>query len=334
MHAFVGPVNLHPALRGLPLGNPVPPVVAAAVAYPSQFAELSKFGLYAVGLGLGSAFGQVFGYDARGPVIQDQLALSLNDSSSVRDQTIVMPSTKRDKGKVTKTITTTSASRSGTKRPRTGTTRRVGYYERYNDPYHGNEERELKFFDNDVDDAVVAQNGTILSGPGGIPINAISQGVGPSQRVGRKAIIKKIAWRWNCVLESESSTGTQSSETLRVIMYLDRQANGTFATPTQILTTDNFQSFNQLVNSGRFTTLYDKTVQFNPQSGAGNGTSNHWAENSVSDQFFKDCNIPIEFSGSTGVVTEIRSNNIGVMLVSRAGGILVFNSVIRFRFYD
>lgn len=223
---------------------------------------------------------------------------------------------------------------------RTGTTRKVGYYDRYRkkaaaSPYHAaTEERELKFFDVDMNDTTVSQAGTVLADGGNATINRITQGVGPSQRIGRKAIIKKIAWRWNCILESESSSGTQSSETLRVVLFLDRQCNGTAATAIQILETDDFQSFNQLVNKGRFTIMSDQIVDFSSQAGAGNGTANHWPENSKSGEFYKDCQIPIEFNGATGNITEIRSNNMGILLVSRAGGLLVFTSKIRLRFFD
>lgn len=224
------------------------------------------------------------------------------------------------------------------KKKRTGATRKTGYYGRYNKPieaYHAGEERELKFFDIDMDDAVVSQAGTVLGGGGQASINTIVQGVGESQRVGRKAIIKKIAWRWNCILESETGgSGAQSSETFRVIMFLDRQCNGTPATTAQILESDNWQAYNSLVNKGRFTILYDKIVDFTPMSGAGNGTENDFPEVSMSGEFYKSCNIPIEFDGQTGQITEIRSNNMAILLLSRAGNLLTFTSKVRLRFYD
>lgn len=219
---------------------------------------------------------------------------------------------------------------SSSKRKRTGSTRKVGFYGRYNDPYHGTEEREKKFIDSDVNDAVVAQNGTVLTDT----INAIAQGVQPSQRVGRKAIIKNINWRWTAVLESEASGGAQSSETLRIILFLDRQANGALATVLSIIEQDDWQSYNSLVNKGRFTILYDNTIDLNPVAAAGNGTVNDWAENSRSGSFYKECNIPIEFDGPSGAITEIRSNNLGVLLISRAGTPVVFASKFRLRFFD
>lgn len=47
--------------------------------------------------------------------------------------------------------------------------------------------------------------------------------------------------------------------------------------------------------------------------------------------FYKKCNVPLEFSSTTGAITEIRSNNIGVLLIS-AEGTAKFDSSIRIRF--
>ncbi len=189
---------------------------------------------------------------------------------------------------------------------------------------------ELKFHDVDLDDAAVATAGTITP-----TINIIPQGVEEDGRVGRKCTITHINWRYNVsLLEQDAGATPRNGDTVRVIMFLDKQANGATAAVTDILESADWQSFNNLSNSGRFRTLHDKTYDLNyltlASDAAGVVSS---AEVNIEDAFYKKCSIPIEFSAATGAITEIRSNNIGVLLISRsgAGG---FVSKIRLRFSD
>ncbi len=197
-------------------------------------------------------------------------------------------------------------------------------YERYATPTG-----ELKFHDVDVDDAVIASNGVIHNGG---TINIIPQGVTEKTRVGRKCTIRSIMWRYNLELVSGATVG--SAETVRCILYLDKQCNGATATITGILESNDFQSFNNLSNSGRFRMLYDKVHVLNPAASAGDGTANDTASIQLNDAFYHKCNIPIEFDSTTGVLTEVRSNNLGILTVSESGNIAKLNSKIRLRFSD
>ncbi len=102
---------------------------------------------------------------------------------------------------------------------------------------------------------------------------------------------------------------------------------------TDILEADDFQSFNNLTNKGRFRTLMDRTYDVECSSGGGDGTTEDYGEGTINDTFFKKCNIPIEFSAGTGAITEIRSNNIGLLLLSKDGNV-AFESSMRLRFSD
>ncbi len=192
--------------------------------------------------------------------------------------------------------------------------------------------QELKFHDIDVDDAVIAQNGTIQNGGS---VCLIGQGVTEGTRTGRKAVVRSIGWRFNMTLSTQASIAN-SADVVRVLMYLDKQANGATATVTDILESDNYQSFNNLGNKSRFLTLMDRTYDLSAQAGAGDGTTNDTGPVEESDTFFKKCNIPLEFSGvaNPSVITEVRSNNIGVLLLSKNGGLVVFDSKVRLRFSD
>ncbi len=206
-----------------------------------------------------------------------------------------------------------------------GFQRTAGFYGRFA-PSAG----ELKFFDLDLDDTVVAAAGGITDS-----INKIAQGVTEVTRVGRKCTIKSIAWRYQTSLGSFDAQATpQLGQELRIMMYLDKQANGATAAVTDILESADFQSFNNLANSGRFRILMDKIVNITYPSLASDGAGVVSSNGIVrGGRFFKRCNIPIEFSATTGAITEIRSNNIGVLLISNTG-VVGFNSKIRLRFSD
>ncbi len=187
---------------------------------------------------------------------------------------------------------------------------------------------ELKFHDVDLDDAVIAGPGTITPS-----INLIAQGATESQRIGRKCVLKSIMWKYRMSLPEVDAAGTFGpSDLVRVIMYLDKQCNGATAAVTDILESDDFQSFNNLANKNRFVKLMDKSYTFNYQAGGSDGAGViSGAQVDMNETFYHKCNIPLEFDAATGAITEIRSNNIGVLLLSR-NGVCAFGSKIRLRF--
>ncbi len=205
-----------------------------------------------------------------------------------------------------------------------GFTRRGGYYGRYNLGAG-----EQKFHDVDLDDAVISSNGAITDS-----INLIAQGVTESTRVGRKCVIRNIGWKFR-IKEPETNGGTSAppSDTVRVILYLDKQCNGAAATVGGILESTDFQSFNNLANRSRFHIMMDRIYTLNHAGGIGTAADQDCAEVVVDDSFYKRCNIPLEFDATTGAVTEIRSNNIGVLLITE-GGTAGFESKFRLRFTD
>ncbi len=204
-----------------------------------------------------------------------------------------------------------------------GFVRRAGYYGRYNQPGG-----ESKFHDVDLDDALIANSGTVTPS-----INLIPQGVTEITRIGRKCTVTHINWRWKCTLAEFDATATPASgDIARLIMYIDKQANGATAAVTDILESANFLSYNNLANSQRFTTLMDKKVTLNYACMASDGAGLvSGADVLRFGKFHKRCNIPLEFNSTTGAIGEIRSNNIGVLLIS-TNSLMVFVSKIRLRF--
>jgi len=191
---------------------------------------------------------------------------------------------------------------------------------------------ELKFHDVDLDDAAIDTGGTVTP-----TINIIAQGTTESTRIGRKCAIRNINWRYRMSLaELDAGGSPNNGDVVRVIMYLDKQANKATAAVTDLLESANFQSFNQLANKGRFRVLHDKVYDMNyltlASDNAGVVSS---AQVQMSGEFYAKCNIPIEYDNSAtdGSIGTITSNNLGVLLIG-ATGAAGFDSKIRLRFSD
>lgn len=197
---------------------------------------------------------------------------------------------------------------------------------------------ELKFHDIDWDEAGADLSAGVISNTSSVVL--IGQGVTESTRIGRKAVIKNIAWRGRLNLGNLSISTITMPEITRLILVLDSQANG--AAPTVsgadgLLETANYQSFNNLANKGRFKVLMDKYIVLNALAAAGNGTTNDIGGVSKTFAFYSKCEIPIEYSGtaSPSVITEVRTNNIfGIMINESTQSNVSLDSKFRFRFTD
>jgi len=204
--------------------------------------------------------------------------------------------------------------------PIPGVTRTTGNYRRYT-PGKG----ELKFHDVDLSAGSVSSTGELVPSTG--TLHAIAQGTGESQRIGRKATLKYIGVRYTAFLDS-GTIPTATHDTLRVILYHDKQCNGTAAAVTDILETANYQSFNNLANKERFRILSDKTHTL-----VSRAATTSYGEDAVDTQIHLKVNLPIEYSSTTGAIGEIRSNNINFLVLS-SGGHCEFSGKCRLRFDD
>ncbi len=189
---------------------------------------------------------------------------------------------------------------------------------------------EIKFHDVDLNDDPVASGATITPS-----ICLIAQGVEESERIGRKCTIRSINWRFQVNLPEVDAAATPATPTtVRLIVYLDKQCNGAAAAGTDLLETADIHSFRNLSNVGRFVFLLDKVVCINYLTMASDGAGVVSMGQVFREfTFFKKCNFPIEFNGATGAIAEIRSNNIGVLVVGLSGAGAI-NSKFRLRFSD
>lgn len=208
-----------------------------------------------------------------------------------------------------------------------GKDRVSGYYGRFG------ADEELKFHDFPVNVNLIASSGSITA-----TLIDINQGTGESERIGRKCTMKSMDIRFNIFLPEhfEQADVGPGGDILRYIVYVDKQCNGAAAVGTDILESSALLSHRNLANSERFVFLCDKLFTLNrtnltvDDSGtAAYSSTGLWKGNHI----HKTMNVPIEYSGVTGAIAEIRSNNIGHLLLSMNARMSI-QSVYRFRFSD
>lgn len=182
-----------------------------------------------------------------------------------------------------------------------GYTRTGGYYGRYNrTPADG----EVKFFDTGVSFTFDATGEVPANGQ----LSLIPQGDTESTRDGRKAVIKSIQLRGNLIYAP--GAGATAATTVYLYIILDTQCNGAAAAVTDVFTSSAMgTNFINLANSGRFRIIKKLSYTFNPSAGA----TTAYNDEIRKVEYFKRCNIPMQWSSTTGAITEIRSNNIFLM---------------------
>lgn len=194
---------------------------------------------------------------------------------------------------------------------------------------------EKKYLDTAIGVAAFDTAGTILNSG---TIIVIPQGTTAVTRIGKKVVITNIHMRGKInVVSKTSQTAPPTGTIFRIIIYVDKQANKATAAVTDILNTASYLSFNNLTNSKRFVTLYDKTSSINYNMYQDKDVSTNTAiEGNYGGRvrhigFNKRCRIPIEYSSTTGAIGEITSNNIGVLCIANnANSQYAFEFRVRF----
>ncbi len=180
---------------------------------------------------------------------------------------------------------------------------------------------EKKFFDGSKGNTSVSATGTITDDS----LVEIPQGDGESNRDGRKVIVKSIHVKGLCKADSTSAP-TETGNRIRIIMYLDKQVNGATAAVTDLLEDADINGFRNLTNSGRFTFLYDRSYDLNNMAGAFDGTNDQFGELHLGFSINKTVEIPVQYNSTAGAITEITSNNIGMLFIDEEG-----NSTVQYR---
>lgn len=210
--------------------------------------------------------------------------------------------------------------------------RRSGFYGRYTTRNQVARVRrglniEKKFFD--------TANTFTFDATGEVPASGqlalIPQGVTESTRVGRKCTVTSIQIRASVYYVPAADT--VGAEVAYLYLVLDRQANGAAAGIADVLTgTGMGVAMINLANSERFKILKRFVIPL--QAGAGVQTA--FGRDDKPLDFYKKCKIPLEFSGITGAITELKSNNIFFLAGTDGGGDdnVQFTGTTRLRFTD
>lgn len=204
-----------------------------------------------------------------------------------------------------------------------GYTRVGGAYGRSNPIARARGMAEKKYQDVDIDAVAAGAAGTFLN-TGSFCL--IGQGTTKNTRIGNK--INICNWNMHGVVYLPSSA-TIVADTMRIIVGIDKQANGATAAVTDVLEVAEYDSFRAMDSVDRFKVLKDKWITLNPQvSGAATGSINRHFKINI-----KNLNLPVHYSSTTGAITELRSNNLFVLLIAQVGN-ATMDMQSRVKFYD
>lgn len=211
-----------------------------------------------------------------------------------------------------------------------GRSRTSGYYGRYKYGLSATNP-EMKFFD-----GAGTLGGADINTAGNIAedsLHHVAAGTGEQNRVGRKISLRKIHIRGTYVL-TPATDQTKCSAIVRTIVYLDKQCNGSAATVTDILESAAWHSFNNLANKSRFRILLDRKTKVRSEAGAYDGTDDQYGINQNMYEWHINVNLPIEFNSTTGAIGEIRSNNVGLLMITNGSARVTTDYKWRVRFFD
>lgn len=207
--------------------------------------------------------------------------------------------------------------------PQTGNVRTVGAYRR---SIPGSTEK--KFLETNIGTSANFSAGLVFNS-----LNLIPQGTTDITRIGNKVTITDINIRLILNMDDTTTAGFTKG-IFRMIVFIDKQCNGATAGVADLLDGGvlgaGVYSFRELDQVDRFTILKDKVYNL-PQV-----TANP-LHTSLTDHYIKwgkKCSVPIHFSAATGAITEIKSNNLGVLFISNNTAVNVAVGLCRVKFTD
>lgn len=189
---------------------------------------------------------------------------------------------------------------------------------------------EVKFLDNVIDTNPVASTGFVTSS-----IVNIREGLGAQERLGRKITLVHIGWNFQIKLALiDEQPLPASSDTVRMIVYLDKQCNGAAITATDLLAEASLRSFRNLNNKGRFVIFMDELYDIE-YTGLSWEAEEKVSQASIIHTYRRaiDLQVEIDYDGSPGAIGDITSNNVSVFMISSQGTAVV-DSHIRIRYTD
>lgn len=176
---------------------------------------------------------------------------------------------------------------------------------------------EIKFNDSTIGQQTITTAGlnTAFTGAvNGVSMVLIPNGTTDNTRIGNKINLRHIRLRGTLQIPSNVVAGDRA----RLILYKDMQTNGAAAAVTDILATANVNSYINMDNTERFKIIKDKIIDLNP----GNGTALAGSGSLLYLKSFKmnhKANCRIDYSSTTGAITELRTANYALLIISEVG---------------
>jgi len=210
-----------------------------------------------------------------------------------------------------------------------GFTRVGGSYARSSNP------GEKKYWDiNTNTTALNSATGTIFSSW----FLGLKTGTGENERIGSRITLASIHAQIKLALYTQAVPAVLAG-TCRVLVWMDRQANGAAPTSADLLqeltaagVDPDIYSFRNLDNASRFRILADKWVTLNP------ATQNASSGSNLNSRFikfhFKVPKTTINFSSTLGAITEIKSTNFGMLFIPDSTTLMNVAFRTRCRYFD
>lgn len=185
---------------------------------------------------------------------------------------------------------------------------------------------EMKYYDNEYSAAIVASTdwtGTEAD-PTSLTLFAPQEGSGINQRIGRSADVYKIKIRGNISVAAQANqTAADVAALVRLILVQDMQTNAAQMQGEQLMTDPSsvdanvvINSFQSLVNFGRFKVMMDKTLSLRQASMTYDGTNIEQAGYVIPFKFTLNFRKPIRVrfnATANGSVTDIVDNSFHII---------------------
>jgi len=189
--------------------------------------------------------------------------------------------------------------------------------------------QELKFTDTELEESPIGTGGAMQAQLFEIPQNDTQSG-----REGRKIVIKQMQFNFRLKLPN-SDNQSNTTDTVRIIILKDKQANLAIPAITTILQSADILSFKSEANKNRFVFYYDRYHNIDLKAGAYDGTNDEFAQVERVFKWKKKLNVPIMYNNAlaSGVIATITSNNIIMLLISNRG-LCALKYNVRFTYQD
>lgn len=187
---------------------------------------------------------------------------------------------------------------------RAGYQRTAGLYGRFHNPAGVVQERG--YHDVAVTGATLPATAIVLTN-----LCLIPQGATAITRTGQKTILHSLQIRGE--LELAPTVSSLMCGVAYMYVVQDRQCNGATAAVTDVLTDTLLpKAMINMANSSRFRIIKRIVIPMNP--GGQNADDTAINRYILPVEYYTKLNIPVEFDGATGAVTEIKSNNLFLLV--------------------